>query len=130
MHACQAGAEMVLSFRTITTCVVYFVDSHCRAQLCQWRKLAKRLWARIMGLRFCNNNNNNKYNRKRNGNLQWSSEEDKVKMISRISSIEREHDAIELQHVEGALEITNHDHGIDDGGHLESNQDYQLMQDL
>eukprot|EP00040_Diaphanoeca_grandis_P024104 m.132127 g.132127 ORF g.132127 m.132127 type:complete len:466 (+) comp29591_c0_seq2:331-1728(+) len=47
-HVCESGAEMVLAFRSIASCAVYFVDSECRSQLRDWRTLWHKLRTRLV----------------------------------------------------------------------------------
>jgi len=48
-QTCQAPTEMVLGFRSFMICVVYFMDSECRSQLYNWRKLRYKLAQRMCG---------------------------------------------------------------------------------
>eukprot|EP00040_Diaphanoeca_grandis_P013372 m.67580 g.67580 ORF g.67580 m.67580 type:complete len:417 (-) comp23837_c0_seq1:81-1331(-) len=46
---CDGPTEMVLSFRTLFTCVVYFMDPECRGQLRDFRTLLHKLSNRVCG---------------------------------------------------------------------------------
>eukprot|EP00040_Diaphanoeca_grandis_P012307 m.62475 g.62475 ORF g.62475 m.62475 type:complete len:431 (-) comp23161_c0_seq1:111-1403(-) len=126
-ETCQAPTEMVLSFRSLATCAVYFMDTECRAQLRNTRLLCRKVGQRARRVR-------RRYTVQQksvSGSVHWADKPDQIKIVERVDYESDDHDD---DHVD------NHDHDNNDGGNTEinqcllvesetfaTNQDYQLM---
>jgi hypothetical protein len=112
---CDAPSEMVLAFRSVGTCTVYFIDDECRAQLRDWRKLCRKLLGRLSRICCCGRDGHDLTE------VRWSSDPEQINIIERrntsLNDNDRDDDERESERPQRILYT------------YATKQDYQLMCD-
>eukprot|EP00040_Diaphanoeca_grandis_P011876 m.60839 g.60839 ORF g.60839 m.60839 type:complete len:457 (-) comp22888_c0_seq1:200-1570(-) len=144
-HVCESPAEMVLAFRSVATCAVYFSEKESRRQLRDWRTLFRKLRARIArcGLQCLLGDTADVA---RGSSVTWSRTLSTVRVVDRISYLapddegvidEQNNDVDVDVHVAAAVDVDgrpDYTHADDDDSGSQDGipgrtQEYQLMRD-